>query len=177
MLVDVVLVAHFAFLAYLVAGGFLAWRWTWRWTIALHALAVGWGLAIVAFALNCPLTWAENWARGRAGEPEPTRGFIDRYLTGVIYPARYVDLVRIAVALVVLVSWIGWYHRRPWYRRRPGRRERHEIAARWTRDRAALDRDRAALDPERAAADQRATASSTPSTTSASTASRNANSS
>ncbi len=107
LLIDVILAAHFAFLAYLLLGGFLAWRWP-R-TIALHALAAAWGLAVVAFSLDCPLTWAESWARRHAGQAAPTRGFIDRYLTNVVYPERYVDLVRVLVALVVLASWIGWY--------------------------------------------------------------------
>jgi hypothetical protein len=36
-----------------------------------------------------------------------TAGFIDTYLTNVIYPARYLGLVRLAVATVVTVAWIG----------------------------------------------------------------------
>jgi hypothetical protein len=84
-------------------GGFLAVRWPaafWP-----HAAAALWGLLVVTVPLNCPLTWAENWARRRGGQPALTEGFIDRYITGVLYPARYTVLMRVLVAVVVLASW------------------------------------------------------------------------
>ncbi len=109
VLVVTVLAAHFAYLGYLLVGGFLAWRWTW--TIWPHLAAAAWGLASVTLSLPCPLTWLEDWARQRAGEPPLTKGFIDRYVTGVLYPARYEALVRVLVAVVVLVSWAGAYVR------------------------------------------------------------------
>ena len=111
LLVQVILLAHFAFLAYVVFGGFLAWRWP-R-TIWLHLAAAVWGLFIVTFPVTCPLTWAEDWARQQAGEPGLTRGFIDRYVTGVLYPTELVVQMRFLVAGVVLASWVGW-----WYGRR-----------------------------------------------------------
>jgi len=109
-LVSVILTAHFAFVGYVVLGGFLAWRWPWA--IAPHLAAAGWGFAVVAFNLNCPLTYAEDWARRRAGQPGLTQGFMDRYIEGVLYPERYTNLLRILVAVMVLVSWIGAYLRR-----------------------------------------------------------------
>jgi Protein of Unknown function (DUF2784) len=99
--------AHFAYLGYLVLGGFLAWRWTW--TVWPHALAAAWGFAVVAFSPTCPLTWAEDWARRRGGRPALSHGFMDHYITGVLYPARYESLVRVLVAVVVLASWSGAY--------------------------------------------------------------------
>jgi len=111
LLVSVILVAHFAFLAYVVLGGFLAWRWPRA--IWPHAAAAAWGILILTNAVNCPLTWAENWARQRSGQSGYDRGFIDTYVTGVLYPARYLVTMRILAAIVVLVSWLGWwYHRR-----------------------------------------------------------------
>jgi hypothetical protein len=109
LLVDVILVAHFGYLAYLTLGGFVAWRW--RRAFWPHLLAAAWGLAIVAFSLTCPLTWAEDWARRRAGEAALTKGFIDRYIKGVIYPERYTDVLRVLVVLLVLGSWIGVWTR------------------------------------------------------------------
>jgi Protein of Unknown function (DUF2784) len=111
VLVPVVLVAHFAFLAYVVLGGFLAWRWPRA--IWPHAAAAAWAVLIVDNAVQCPLTWAENWARRHGGQGGYDRGFIDTYVTGVLYPARYLVQMRILAALVVLVSWLGW-----WYLRR-----------------------------------------------------------
>lgn len=113
-LVEVIVTVHFAYLVYVVLGGFLAWRWPRAFFV--HLLAGLWGVAIVAEWVNCPLTWAEHWARQRDGEAPSERGFIDRYVTGVIYPEQYVTQVRLAVAAVVLLSWVGalilWRRRR-----------------------------------------------------------------
>jgi len=115
LLTTVIVVTHFAFVAYLVLGGFLAWRW--RWTIVAHALAATWGLLVITLSLNCPLTAAENWSRQRAGAGPLPGGFIDRYLTGVVYPARYLHQVQLLVAVLVLVSWAGLARRLPTPRR------------------------------------------------------------
>lgn len=105
-LADATMIAHFAFLIYLVTGGFIAWRWP-R-TIVAHLAVAAWGVLIVAFNLDCPLTGPEDYFRRKAGEGGLPQGFIDTYLTGVIYPEEHVNLVRAAVAVVVLISWIGY---------------------------------------------------------------------
>ncbi|HYR17789.1 MAG TPA: DUF2784 family protein, partial [Mycobacterium sp.] len=46
ILVALTVAAHFAFVGYLVIGGFLAWRWP-R-TIALHVPVVLWGVGSIA---------------------------------------------------------------------------------------------------------------------------------
>lgn len=105
VLAEVTMAAHFLFIVFVVTGGFLAWRWPRA--IWFHLAAAAWGLCIVLFDLNCPLTFVENWARQRAGESGLSRGFIDTYLTGVIYPERFLDEVRLLIALVVAVSYAG----------------------------------------------------------------------
>ena len=107
VLAQAAVAAHFLFLAYLLVGGFLAWSAHWRWTVLAHVPVVGWGIAIVTVGQTCPLTVLENWARVRAGQQGLARGFVDTYLTGVIYPARYLGEVRLLIAMVVLVSWLG----------------------------------------------------------------------
>lgn len=99
------MVVHFAFVVYVVVGGFLAWRWP-R-TILLHLVAAGWGLLITVFALACPLTWLEDRLRRRAGEQGLPGGFIDTYIEGVLYPQRFVMEVRAAAAVLVLIAWVG----------------------------------------------------------------------
>jgi hypothetical protein len=112
LLADTTMVFHFAFLAYVVAGGFLAWRWPAA--IWPHLVLAGWGFFTLVLGLHCPLTYVEDWARRRAGEPGLTRGFIDQYLTGVVYPAKYLDLLRVLAVTVVFVSWSGLrYSRKP----------------------------------------------------------------
>lgn len=106
VLADATMLVHFAFLVYVVFGGFLAWRWP-R-TIVAHLAAVTWGILIVVFSLECPLTGPEDYFRKQDGGVGLPGGFIENYLTGVIYPAEYVNLVRLLAAIVVLISWIGF---------------------------------------------------------------------
>jgi hypothetical protein len=111
ILAGAAMAVHFGFVAYVVAGGFLGWRWPRA--IWPHLPFAGWGLVTVVFHLGCPLTRLEDWARRRAGEPGLTTGFIDHYLAGVVFPERYGGLVRLLAAVAVGVSWLGaWIRRR-----------------------------------------------------------------
>ena len=94
---------HLGYLAYLVVGGFLAWRW--QRTLALHMVAVTWGVLIVLTEAPCPLTWLQNALRTRGGQPELHASFIDTYVSGVFYPAEHEVIARSLVALVVAISW------------------------------------------------------------------------
>lgn len=106
-LADATMVLHFAFLIFLVVGGFLAWRWPK--VIYAHLAVVAWGVLITVFSIDCPLTGPEDYFRRKAGqEGLGAEGFIDTYLTGVIYPEEYLVQVRAAVGVVVLISWIGF---------------------------------------------------------------------
>ncbi len=108
ILVALVVALHFAFLGYVVVGGFLAVRW--RRTMWLHVPAVIWGIAIGTKRVDCPLTCVERWARGRAGmAPLPPDGFIAHYVTGFIYPVGWVAGVELATFAVVAVSWALYF--------------------------------------------------------------------
>jgi hypothetical protein len=108
-LADVTVVAHFSYLAFVVLGGFLAWRWPKM--IVVHMIAVGWGVAILAAWPNCPLTYVEDRLRRQAGEGGLPGGFIDTYVKGVLYPERYEHLVQVILAAIIVVSWVGTYLR------------------------------------------------------------------
>jgi Protein of Unknown function (DUF2784) len=111
VLAEATMIVHFAFLTYVVAGGFLAWRWPRA--IWPHLVLAGWGLSTLAFHQNCPLSLLEDWARRQAGLPGlRNRAFIETYLTGVVYPARYLALVQALAALTIAVSWTGVLLRR-----------------------------------------------------------------
>jgi hypothetical protein len=89
--VAILVAVHFAYIGYLLIGGFLALRWPA--TIFAHVPVVVWGFGSTAMHLPCPLTSAERWARAHAGlGPLPPPGFIDHYITGVWYPADAVGI-------------------------------------------------------------------------------------
>lgn len=96
---------HFAYLAYLLGGGFLAWRWPWTWLV--HLLAAIWAALIVTTAVPCPLTAAQNWLREQGGQPPVTGGFIAHYVRGVFYPANQETAAQIVVGLLIAISWAG----------------------------------------------------------------------
>jgi hypothetical protein len=104
IVVALAVVAHFAFLCYLIVGGFVALRW--RRAIWLHVLVVLWGIAITTARLDCPLTWLERWSRAKAGmAPLPPDGFIAHYVVGALYPASWAGWVPVGVFALVAVSW------------------------------------------------------------------------
>jgi hypothetical protein len=74
----------FGYLAYLVAGGYLAWRWPL--SFVLHLIAVAWGVLIIAAAAPRSLTWLQNTLREHGGQRKLDMSFIDAYVRGVFFP-------------------------------------------------------------------------------------------
>jgi hypothetical protein len=109
LLANGTMLLHFVYLAYVLTGGFLAWRWPRA--IWPHLALAGWGFSTIVFNVNCPLTYLEDQARRHAGQQGLPHGFIDRYLTGVVYPQRHTRLVQLLAATTVQISWIGVLHR------------------------------------------------------------------
>jgi hypothetical protein len=114
LLADAAVVLHFAYLVFLVFGGFLAWRapraiWP-------HLAAVAWAIGVVVIRYPCPLTDLERYFRPSVGE----RGFIERYLEGVIYPEGHMDTARLVVVVIVAISYAGILRRRRPAVARPG---------------------------------------------------------
>lgn len=91
---------HFAVLAFVVLGAFLAWRWPK--VLLVHLPFALWGLAIATLDFPCPLTTLEDALRDREHQ-----GFIERYLDGVLYPDEYLTLSRILAAALVLTAYTG----------------------------------------------------------------------
>ncbi len=105
LLAEAVMLLHFAVLAFLLAGGFLAWRW--RWVIYPHLALAAWAVLSIATPTICPLTSWENHFRAAAGLPVLQTGFIDHYIDGVWYPESASVAVQLVLGVVVVVSWAG----------------------------------------------------------------------
>lgn len=105
ILAETTITVHFVFVAFVVAGGFLALRWP-R-VLYAHIAAVLWvSLLIVGMKVTCPLTYVENWARERAGERGIPEGFVEAHLTGVLYPSNMLWLFRTLVGVAIAGSWV-----------------------------------------------------------------------
>jgi hypothetical protein len=87
LIADLVMLAHFLFIAFALLGSFLLLKWP-R-VIWLHIPAIAWGAYIELSGNFCPLTPLENHYRALAGESTYGEGFITHYLGPVIYPANF----------------------------------------------------------------------------------------
>jgi hypothetical protein len=99
-LADAVLVLHFTFVLFVAFGGFLVLRWprlAW-----LHVPVFVWGALIELTGGTCPLTPLEVALRQRAGEAGYTGGFIEHYLTSLIYPGGLTRTIQVALGVAVL---------------------------------------------------------------------------
>jgi Protein of Unknown function (DUF2784). len=96
-----VVVFHFAFILFVVLGGFLALRWpVMKW---VHIPVAIWGAMIEIGGFVCPLTKIENAFLRRAGAAGYDGGFIAHYLFGVIYPRGLTRGMEFAIAVFVIV--------------------------------------------------------------------------
>jgi hypothetical protein len=100
LLADLIVVVHAAFVAFVVFGGFLSWRWP---RIALlHVPAAVWGALIEFTGWICPLTPLENAFRQQAGQAGYTGGFIEHYVLPVMYPNGLTRAAQIVLGVAVV---------------------------------------------------------------------------
>lgn len=83
-LADFLLITHICFVLFAVFGGLLVLRRRWIWK--LHLPAVVWGFLVQYFIWSCPLTNWENYFRRLGGDAGYEGGFIEYYLTALLYP-------------------------------------------------------------------------------------------
>lgn len=131
LLADLVLIIHFAFVAFVVAGlalVWIGWRCGWSfvrnlWFRAAHLLAIGVVAAESLAGVVCPLTTWENDLRFLAGGGEHYQGsFVQHWLHRVMFYDASEGLFTILYVLffgAVLLSfwlvaprWPGWRSRR-----------------------------------------------------------------
>lgn len=81
---DAVLIAHFAFVLFVVLGGLLVLRWpklAW-----IHLPAVAWAAFAEFSGSICPLTPLEVALRRSAGDAGYAGDFIEHYVVSLLYP-------------------------------------------------------------------------------------------
>lgn len=110
LLADLLLLLHFAFVAFVVAGGLAVWRWpraAW-----VHLPAVAWGAGIEWSGAVCPLTPLENRLRALGGGVTYPGDFVGEYLLPVLYPAGLTRPVQVALGVFVVAlnaAVYGWW--------------------------------------------------------------------
>jgi hypothetical protein len=101
LLADAVLVLHGLFVLFVIAGGLLVLRsprMAWA-----HLPCVVWGAWIEFTGGVCPLTPLENDFRARAGQTGYQGGFIDHWVTTLLYPPGLTREIQLALGTAVLV--------------------------------------------------------------------------
>jgi len=118
LLADLLLLAHGAFVLFVIAGGLLVLRWprvAWA-----HLPAALWGAGIEFTGRICPLTPIENAWRHAAGEAAYQGGFIEHYVTAVLYPGGLTRATQLVLGVIVLAV-NGWVYWTVWRRRTSSR--------------------------------------------------------
>jgi hypothetical protein len=116
LLTDAVVILHFAFLAFVLGGGFLARRY--QWLIVPHLVAVAWAVFVEAMpGMLCPLTPLENHFARLAGTVGYDGGFIEHYLVPIIYPDGLTRMAQLGLAIALIAVNVIAYR---WPRRTGG---------------------------------------------------------
>ncbi len=103
---DAVVALHAAFILFAVLGGALLVRWPRL--VWLHVPALAWA-AWIEFSGNiCPLTPLENRLRDGPGY---TEGFLDHYLTPIIYPEGLTHGTQLVFGAVLIALNLVFYWR------------------------------------------------------------------
>jgi hypothetical protein len=107
-LADGILIFHLCFVLFAVFGGLLALRW--RKVLFIHFPAVVWAFLVQWFKWICPLTPLEIWFRQLGGEAGYEGGFIEYYVTAIMYinVGRWLHIL-LALFVVFINIFVYWY--------------------------------------------------------------------
>ena len=109
LLADLVLIAHLAFVVFVLCGGLLVL--TWRWIAWLHLPAAAWGAVVEFTGWVCPLTPLENWLRAQGGADTYARDFVGQYLLSILYPDALTPDIQVMLGTLVVavnLAFYGW---------------------------------------------------------------------
>jgi len=100
VLATLAVVAHLAFIAFVVAGGLFVLRW--RKLLYLHLAAVIWAVYVEWAGAICPLTPLENTLRAAAGLQAYAGDFVAEYVFPLLYPDGLTRRAQLVIGLAVL---------------------------------------------------------------------------
>jgi len=117
LLADVVLTMHVALVAFVVGGLVLVivgnlrgWRWVNNlWFRVAHIGAIAIVVAEVWLGFTCPLTTLEMWLRTQAGATTYGAGFIEHWLSRILFydaPPWAFVIAYSVFGLLVLATWL-----------------------------------------------------------------------
>lgn len=104
---ELVVMVHVGFIAWVVAGGFLAIRW--RGLAILHLPALVWAVLLEWNGWICPLTPLENALRSERELPVYHTGFIENYIIPVIYPEGLTRDIQMGMAAALVLVNVAAY--------------------------------------------------------------------
>ena len=101
LLADLILILHFSFVLFAIFGGLLVLRWRWMWKLHLPALV--WSFLVQYFIWICPLTDWENYFRRLGGEAGYEGGFIEYFISAILYPGIITPQIHLLLAISLVV--------------------------------------------------------------------------
>ncbi len=109
-LAALVVLAHFAYILFVMFGGLLMLRW--RKAPWVHLPAATWGAFVELTGRVCPITPLEHWLRRSAGGDDYAGAFIEHYIVRIIYPPGLTQEIQVALGVgaillnCVIYAWV-----------------------------------------------------------------------
>lgn len=107
LLADLVVLVHFAFVLFVVLGGFLVARR--RRVMPFHLAAATWAAFIEFSGSICPLTPLENRLRAKSGSDGYDSDFVAHYILPILYPEGLTRETQIALGTMVIIINLAIY--------------------------------------------------------------------
>lgn len=106
-LADAILLLHLAFVGFALLGGLLVLRYPQllRW----HLAALGWGVVVQTMDWICPLTPLENHLRAQGGQAGYAGGFLEHWISRLLYPDFLTLELRYLLALLLVAVNLAIY--------------------------------------------------------------------
>lgn len=101
VLADLVLIAHLSFAMFTVFGGLLVLRRPYL--LWFHLACIFWGVFVQWANWACPLTPLENLLRQMSGQTGYRGGFVEHYVSLVLYPENLTIELRYVLGILLIV--------------------------------------------------------------------------